>query len=128
MSVPSDVWCVQEVTKDLLPAFASAAGNDGPLVKPNVSHAEQKADLEKSLAVLAEKLADAEHRIQGFEQNNDTMDDLTIKADEAETKLKSCKDQIHSSEDKVSEQSNQLVKKNASSSGYRGHFAVLHKK
>lgn len=36
-----------------------------------------------------QKLADVERRIKGFELNEDTLDDMASRVDEAEAKLKS---------------------------------------
>lgn len=76
MSIPFNVPCDEEVVRALFAAFASTSGDEAPLSELNASHTVEKADLEKSLTVFAEKLADAEHCIQGFEHNNDTLDDL----------------------------------------------------
>lgn len=90
-------------------------------------HATEKAELGKSLAASEKKPVDAERGVQEFEHNKNTLDDLATAVDEARTLLKSFKEQGHFLENKLFEQINQLVEKNASSSGYQERFAVLEK-
>lgn len=88
-------------------------------------HAAEKTDLEMSLAVSEEKLADNECRIQVFEHTKDTLYDMATKVKEPEDKSKSSEKQVPCLKDKLSEQSNQLIDEDATSSVYRERVVVL---
>lgn len=90
-------------------ALASAGGDESSLANLKKSHTTGKGDLEKSLATLEEKLAEAERHVHEFEHNKDTLSALPTRVNKAESKLKSSEEQVYFLEDKLSEQSNQVV-------------------
>lgn len=126
-SARSAVWCVQKVIKDLLAVLASAGRDETSFADINEIYGTEQVDLEKWLAPSEEKLADAERRTQTFEHKTNTTDDVATKIDDAEANLKCTKDQFCLLEDKVFELSKQLIKNDASSSGYREPIVVLEK-
>lgn len=63
-------------------------------------------------------MTDAERRAQEFEHTKDTLDGLNTNVDAAENELKRDEDQVDFPEDKLSEESCQLVETDAASSGY----------
>lgn len=81
--------------------------------------------MEKSLAAFEERLASAELSINDSEPNEDALEDLLTRFDEAESKLNSFKEDVRFHEDKVSEQSNQLLEKDAPFIGYHGRVVFL---
>lgn len=85
----------------------------------------QRRISEKSLSASEVKLADTERRIQEFENNKDTLDDLATKVDEVEAELQCSEEPVQFLKDVVSEQSNELDQKNVPSSGYRECSFVL---
>lgn len=91
-------------------------------------YAADKTTLQKWLAAPEENLADANVRIQEFGHNKETLVELPTRADEAEAKLRCAEKHVRFLEDKVSEQSNPLLEKDALSSGYRDRFVVLRQK
>lgn len=64
-----------------------------------------------SLTASVEKLADAGRRYKEFGDNQDTVDNLATKADEAEAIFKSYQEQVHSPEIKSQSEGKQLVEK-----------------
>lgn len=63
MSVPSVVELAQEVIKDAIATFASVRSDDASLADVLEFYEAEKTDLENSLEVSEEKLADKERRI-----------------------------------------------------------------
>lgn len=118
MSVPSDARSGERVIKDVLAGLTSASGDEASLVDLKEYHVAEKGDMERLLSACEEKLADAERSIQILKRNKDTHNDLAINADVAEAKVKRSEEQVHFLKDEVFEQSSQLVKHYACSSGY----------
>lgn len=127
LSVSYSVLSVQGLVKDVLAAPASTGGDEASSAGLKKSHDVKKADLEKSFALSKERLADAEHIIQEFKHNRDTLDDLTDMVDETETSLKGSEEQVIFLEDIVSELSIRLVEKDAVSNSYREPVSILEK-
>lgn len=73
--------------------------------------------LKESLVASEEKLADAEPRIQEFDHNKDTLEDLVINVDEEEAELITSEDHVRFDEDKI-KRSSQLVEGIVTSSEY----------
>lgn len=84
-----------------------------------------KAEFKKFLVASEEKLVDVEHRIQAFEHTRYTVEELLIKVDEAEAKLKNSEEHVRFIENKVSKQRNYLLWKDVYSSGYRERVVAL---
>lgn len=120
-------WCLvrPNVIKDSLPAFASTSGDEVSSTDIEESNAAEKADLEKPLATSEEKTGKEERHIQEFEHVKDFVDDLVTNVEEHEAKLWNIEEQVRFFEDKVSEESKQLVEKDASSSSFAEHVVVL---
>lgn len=110
-----------------LAAFVSADGDEVSLASVKASHAEEKADFEKSFAASEERLMDAERRIQEVEHSKNTLDDLATRIDVADAKLKSSEWKVHFLENKLCEQSKQFFEKDADSSGYCERVVILEK-
>lgn len=127
MSVPFDVWLVKEVIKDTLTAIASPDGDEASLADLKESHVAENSGLEKLLASSEEKLVNAERRIQAFELSKNLPDDMSSRVNEAEAKLKASEKPVRFLEDKVSEKSNHLVRKDASTSRFLERFVDLEK-
>lgn len=72
--------------KDVLAAFAFAGGVEASLADLKKGHAVRKIDLKILLVASEENIADAKHRMQEFQDNKDTLDDLVIEVNEAEAK------------------------------------------
>lgn len=79
------------------------------------------ADLKKTNAASEKKIADGDRRTQKFEHNQDIQDDQAIVVDECGGRLKYSKEQAYFPDDITSEQRNQLVENDASSSVYRAN-------
>lgn len=126
-SFHSDVRSVQGVIKDAIAAFYSGYSDEASLANLKESHAVMKADLEESLTVPKDKLANREHRIQKLENSKDIVDDFATKADEGQDVLRSSEEHVHFLEYKVFEQSYQFAEMDASSSVYPERVVVLEK-
>lgn len=124
-SVPSDVSSVQAVIEDALAAFNFAGGDEASPADLRKSHAAEKSGPEKSLAASEEKFANAERRIQEFEDIKDTLDDSSTKVDEAKAKSKTSEEHVRFLEDNLSKQRIQLIEKEASSRGDWKRVVVL---
>lgn len=111
--------------KEALAAFASTGGEETSLANLEQSYAVDKAELEKSLVVSEEKIADTERHLQEVEHNEGTLDELVTEIDEAAAKFKAFEAYAPFLEDKVFEQSNQLLEKYGSCSGYQKWIVVL---
>lgn len=109
------------MSKDSLAAFASRGGDQASNSKLKESYMTERALLEKSLPACKDKLADKEYRTQKFKPNDDTLDEMATKVDEAAAKMRLSKESVHFLEDKLLEQSRQWLEKNASLCEYREH-------
>lgn len=110
--------------KDGLAALASDSSDEATLADKEESYVAKKAELEKSLGVSLEKVADTERRVQEFEHNNDTLEDLPSEFGDAEAKLRSSEERVRFLEDKVSEDIKQLLEKDSSLNSYRERVFV----
>lgn len=110
-------------------AESASAGNDeASLSSLKESYAAEKAGLERSLAAFEKKLENSEYGIHEFAHTRDTIDELATNVNEAKAKLRSSEEHVQFLEDKLSEQSAQLVEKDISSRGYRARVVVIEEK
>lgn len=108
-------------------AFAHGGGDAASPAELKKSHVVEKTDMEKSLAASEGRLVDVEGRVQKFENNRDTLDDLVTKADKTKAYLKRSEEQVHFHMNKVSEQRKEFAEKDAASNGYRRRVFILEK-
>lgn len=108
-------------------AFAFTDGDEASLAYLKQSHSAEGMDLEKTLAGSEEKSSDTERIIQAVRQNKDILHVMLTTVEEAQDNLKSFKEHVRFLEDKLIEQSNRLLAKVASPSGYLKCVVVLEK-
>lgn len=87
-SVPCNVCSVGGTVIDAFTAFVSPDGDEAFFIDLKESYATEKAGFKNSFVASEEKLVDVDHFIKAFEYAKYTLDELSIKVDEARARLK----------------------------------------
>lgn len=117
--VPSDLPCLQKVSKYALVDLDSKEGDKVSFVELKMTYDANKAQLNASVKAPDGTLSEVKHRVHDLEPNKDTVDNLTVKVNKTERALKTSEKHVMYLGHLALEQPNQPCSKDTEATNHR---------